>query len=43
MVSNMERRDEPSGLEIWRALINVGGLAIVAGLAVLIVATIVTG
>lgn len=39
----MERRDEPSGFEIWRAVINLGGLAIMAGLVVLIVATILTG
>ncbi len=39
----MDGRDEPSGFEIWRAVINVGGLVIVVGLFVLIVATIVTG
>jgi hypothetical protein len=39
----MERRDEPGGFEIWRAVINLGGLAIVGGMIVLIVATILTG
>jgi hypothetical protein len=39
----MDRREEPSGFEIWRAVINLGGLVIMAGLVVLIVATIVTG
>jgi hypothetical protein len=41
--STMETRDERSGFEIWRAVINVGGLAIAAGVIALIVATILTG
>jgi hypothetical protein len=39
----MDARDERSGFEIWRAVINLGGLAIVAGLIVLVVATILYG
>lgn len=43
MNGTMESRNEQSGFEIWRAVINLGGLVIVAGMIVLIVATIVTG
>jgi hypothetical protein len=39
----MKSPDEQDGFEMWRAVINLGGLAIVAGLVVLVVATIVTG
>lgn len=38
-----ETRDDTGGFEIMRAVINLGGLAIVAGMIVVIVATIVTG
>jgi hypothetical protein len=34
---------ERSGFEMWRATINLGGLVIVVGLIVLVIATIVTG
>jgi hypothetical protein len=34
---------ESSGFEVWRATINLGGLVIVAGLIILIIASIVSG
>lgn len=38
-----ETRDDTGGFEIMRAVINLGGLTIVAGMIAVIVATIVTG
>ena len=38
-----ETRDDDGGFEITRAVINLGGLTIVVGMIVVIVATIVTG
>ena len=38
-----ETRADTGGFEIMRAVINLGGLTIVAGMVALIVATIVTG
>jgi hypothetical protein len=38
-----ETQEDSGGFEIMRAVINLGGLAIVVGMIVVIVATIVTG
>ena len=38
-----ETGDDDGGFEIMRAVINLGGLTIVAGMIVVIVATIVAG
>ena len=38
-----ERRDDPGGFEIWRAVINLAALTIAVAMVVVIVAAIVTG
>jgi hypothetical protein len=38
-----DRRDDTPTFELWRTVINLGGLVIVGGMIIVIVATIISG